>query len=488
VGLPQKDVGSWLGRELGSLGLAAVVPQAPELLLRVATWHNGLARLGVAPAPFLVHDLGLAVGAPGEALVIQPNAHVVAAMPRSARDAHEPYVRLVREIAETEVAVRARSWRLSDDLVTVILAKLLAGIWARWPERWRRPVTDPLPLDASIYQGLAPELPALYAAHPRERDLWLCSHVVDSRLALLTAVESLDLDTLRLLGLFRSGDRMAGVVDVLDLLGVLGSPQANDIVNFSLDVIPSMLETKRSSGLQTFSVDGYAGLARRGQLDSLLLSELAHEDLVFEQRYVDNELFYYAHERQNEQTRQLHYLVVDGSASMRGEREVFARGLALSLVKKLSLRGEDVYLRFFDSLLYDLVRAKGGNFDVPYLLCFRSERGRNYGKVFKMLAVELQRIAERERRRPVLYVITHAECHIPVDVLERIKRYAHVYGVFILPSAGSLELDYLELLDRHHVVDRETLLDRGARATKAREICDEAAGFGERPASARRPG
>jgi hypothetical protein len=272
---------------------------------------------------------------------------------------------------------------------------------------------------------------------------------------------------------------MAGVVDIMDLLGVLRNPQANDVVNFSLDVIPSMLETKRSSGMQTFSVDGYSGLARRGTLDSLLLSELAHDDLVFEQRYVDNELFYYAHEKQSEELRRLHYVALDGSASMRGEREVFARGLALALIKKLTLRGEDVYLRFFDSLLYDLVRAKGSQFDVPYLLCFRSERGRNYAKVFRSLAVELQRIALRERRRPVLYIITHAECHIPDEVLTLLKRTAYIYGVFILPSTGELELEYVDRLDHFQVIDRETLLDRTARAAKALEICDDAAEISE---------
>ena len=42
---------------------------------------------------------------------------------------------------------------------------------------------------------------------------------------------------------------------------------------------------------------------------------------------------------QHEVSRPLHYILVDGSASMRGAREVFARGLALALAKKLSLVG-----------------------------------------------------------------------------------------------------------------------------------------------------
>lgn len=479
MALTKEQARSWVGRELGSLALTAVTPVVPENLLRVVAWSNGLARLGLTPFPFVIHDLGLILTTSIGEVNVNPRTEIIERLSGAARGTHAAYVELIQEVANTEVAAKARGWRLSDDLVTVLLAKLLGDIWGNWHDRYRRPPVEELPLDSGLYEALEMQLSELFAAHNRELEIALCAHLSSTRLGLLTSVEQLDLDTLRLLGLFRSGDRMAGIVDVMDLLGVLNTPQANDVVNFSLDVIPSVLETKRSSGLQTFSVDGYAGLARRGNLDSLLLSELAHDDVVFEQRYVDSELFYYAHEKQSEELRRLHYIALDGSASMRGEREVFARGLALALVKKLTLRGEDVYLRFFDSLLYDLVRAKGQQFDVPYLLCFRSERGRNYAKVFRMLAVELQRIAARERRRPVLYIITHAECHIPEEVLAQLKRTAYVYGVFILPSTGDLSLDYVDQLDHYHVIDRETLLDRDARADKALEICDDAAGFSE---------
>jgi hypothetical protein len=77
---------------------------------------------------------------------------------------------------------------------------------------------------------------------------------------------------------------------------------------------------------------------------------------------------------------------------MRGKRQVFARGLALTLVKKLGLEGDEVWLRFFDSRLHEVVKARAGGFPVPYLLSFRSERGRNYGKVFRQLLLELTRL------------------------------------------------------------------------------------------------
>ena len=95
------------------------------------------------------------------------------------------------------------------------------------------------------------------------------------------------------------------------------TPEVHDIVNFSLDLIPSVLETKKASGVQVFSVDGYASIETRGNLDGLLPSELAFDDDLFDRRYADNELFYYGREKENTKQERLHYILVDACASMR---------------------------------------------------------------------------------------------------------------------------------------------------------------------------
>jgi hypothetical protein len=200
---------------------------------------------------------------------------------------------------------------------------------------------------------------------------------------------------------------------------------------------------------------------------------------------VENEVFYYAREKQHEEDRRLHYICVDASASMRGQRSVFARGLALTLIKKLTLRGEDVYLRFFDSRLYEAQharpgRSETGGISVPYVLCFKGERGRNYAKVFGMLAGDLSRLARRERRTPIVYIITHAECHVPVDTVERLRAIARLYGVFMLPSQGTLELDYKDRLHTVQVVDEAALKQRDERARVALDIVEDAAKEDER--------
>ncbi|MBI2898050.1 MAG: hypothetical protein HYY06_31140 [Deltaproteobacteria bacterium] len=481
--VPQKLETTEIAREIGGLALSCVRAENPMLLIRAATWRNTLRRIGVHVPFFVVHDIGLVLCADEAAAPLGPRERVDTGLQGAAGDPGTlsgQYTELLRDISSCEVVDKARAWRLEDELVAVLLAKLLGQLFDRWPERRLAPIGDNLPMDPDLYANLGPQIGHLFARFDRTAETSFLRFICQQRLHLLTAVEQVDLDTLRLLGLFGGEAGAAGLVDLMDLFQVFSSPEANDVINFSLDILPSVLETKRANCQQTFSVDGYSGLTRRGHLDNLLLSEMAYDDDLFEARYLENELFYYAHEKQREEERRLHYIVVDASASMRGVRQVFARGLALTLTKKLSLRGEDVYLRFFDSRLYDLVRVRNGSVNVPYLLCFRSERGRNYAKVFSQLHLDLLKLQRRERRSAALYIVTHAECHIPVDLVDKLRKSAFVYGVFILPS-GEVELDYLTLLHRHQIVDAQTLMNRKERAERALEIIDDAARMTQPP-------
>ena len=47
-----------------------------------------------------------------------------------------------------------------------------------------------------------------------------------------------------------------------------------------------------------------ASIERRGNLDALILSELAYDDDLFERKVIDDELYYYGHEKQREEERQ----------------------------------------------------------------------------------------------------------------------------------------------------------------------------------------
>ena len=268
------------------------------------------------------------------------------------------YASLLSTIAQSEVVEKATAWRLRDDLVAVLLAKVLGDLYHRWNEPTKAVGVEELPLDPQTYSDadLAQPLPRLRRA-PLVGFLALPRLAAAARLHLARADRSRHLAPARRVQRRLEPRAVAASrprrIDLVDLFGVFQSAEANDVVNFSLELLPSVLETKRASGVQTFAVDGYASIERRGNLDSLVLSEFAYDDDMFERKVIDDELYYYGHEKQREEERRLQYILVDSSPSMRGVRQVFARGLALTLAKKLALEGDEVWLRFFDSRLHD---------------------------------------------------------------------------------------------------------------------------------------
>jgi hypothetical protein len=483
-----------LARQLGTMVLSQVQVDSPMALVRAAAWCNSLGRMGVHLPLFVVHDVGALLSVPRGAggFVVRARDGQLArtSVPPAARGHLDAYRRLLDNIASSEVAEKLAGFRLRDEMIAVLLSRILSDLYNRWRDRGKSASVEPLPLDLGIYSDVD------YADHMRDfdaRPTWaFLEHLVGHAMHLYTAVELIDLDTVRLLGLFKedaaSGSEvLGGAIDLVDLFTALGSPEANDVANFSLDLLPSVLETRRASGIQTFAVDGYASIERKGNIDSLVLSELAYDREIFEQKVVDSELLYYGREREREDERRLQYVLVDSSASMRGQRQVFARGLALTLTKKLSLEGDEVWLRFFDSRLHETIKVtRSVAVPVPYLLSFRSERGRNYGAVFRQLLIEITRLRRDQRRRVVLYIITHGQCHIAPDVIQALKQHVFLYGIIVLPSSEVLP-EFASMLDRLQVVEADALTSRAGRQRRALDIVADASSARRTPqASARR--
>ncbi len=465
---------------LGGLALSCVRAASPMMVVRAVRWYRDLARLGLHLPFFLVHDVGLLYAASKEQLEIGPRPGLEAVLGRVPRavELAQTYRSVVTEISQSEASERARTMRLGDDLVVVVLARVLGSLVQRTSAR--APYAATLPLDPEVVRDLDGQVGALFAALPRTFELAMLDALSRARLHVLTLADALDLDTLRLLGMLGPESSAAGALAHVDLLAALSTPAANDIVNFSLELLPSVLETRRAKSTGTHAVHGYAGIGNKGSLDSLVLTELAWDDVEFARRMIENEILYYTREQALDEARRLHYFLIDASASMRGDRQVFARGLAIALGKKLQLAGEEVWMRFFDSRLYDVQRARPGQLPAAYLLGFKGERGRNPARVFAQLATELALLRARDQRDPVVHLITHAALHVPKQLVQEVRRQAHLFGVFILPSGGELDLDYLDLLEGHAVVDHATLSEKTARAAAATKIVNDAAELNDR--------
>ncbi len=463
------------------MALSHIQVDSPMAIVRAAAWSNSLMRMGVHLPLFIIHDVGVMLsmtrGAGGYAIRAREAQLARIQLPPGTKPQLEQYRRLIENIASSEVTERLAGLRLRDEMVAVLLSRILGDTYNRWRDRSKAAGAEALPLDLGILGEVD------YADHFREfdpRSLWgFVEHVVAQSMHIYTQVELIDLDTVRLLGLFKEdsasgSEALGGAIDLVDLFAALGSPEANDVANFSLDLLPSVLETRRTTGAQTFAVDGYASVERKGNIDSLVLSELAYDREIFEQKVVDSELLYYGREKQREDERRLQYLLIDCSASMRGQRQVFARGLALALIKKLTLEGDEIWVRFFDSRLHETIKVgRSGQVPVPYILSFRSERGRNYSKVFRQLLVEVTRLRREQKRRVVLYTITHGQCHIEPELITALKQQAFLYGVVVMPSSEHLP-EFVPLLDRSQIVQADVLGSRQDRQRRAIDIIGDA--------------
>jgi hypothetical protein len=466
---------SELRRQLATLALSHVQPSGGMEAIAAASWWNMLARLGLRVPLVVVHDLGLLLARRREGSRREVT-RAIGGVQVLAR-----YQGLLAAVATSEIIDDLASAPLRDDTVAVILARLIGDVYLRWPGR-PRPAgvrstaaggagggADELPVSSPSYErdraALAREMDPGWALAFLHR---LCEH--DK--AVLARLDQIDPGALRLLGLFSVE---SGVSDLADMYQMISTPGTADIVDFSLQLLPSLLETKRRPAAQRFSIDGYASVERRGNLDNLLPGELAHDNEIFTLKALSDDLLFYGHERQPDTGRKLHYVLIDASASMRGTRQVFARGLALALCKKFSLLGGEVWVRFFDSRLHDRLDVGGAaRRELPRLLGFRSERGRNYARVFGDLATEIARLRREQGREVALTIITHAECHIPTATVEALARDAYVYAIFVLPSKP-IDLDYLSKLHRYQVVTADSLSRAAEKRRRALEIVEDVA-------------
>jgi hypothetical protein len=423
---------------------------------------------------FIVHDLGLLLALPGDQLDLGPrvDAAKLESLGPLDRSLLRSYQALVAELGASDVMGGQRRIPLDDDTIVVVLAKLLGTVAARCPAPG---YASELAYEALLREGLEPALPELFAAARRTSELKALSELVAARLYLLTVVDSLDVETLSLVSLVQEGNQ--GSLGHVDLLLALEKPEANDVASFSLEILPSILETKRATRASTEAGEGYAGLSRRGGLDSLVLSELAWDNEELARRVANDEALYYAHERSRSEKKRLHHLLIDASASMRGDRATFARGTAIAAAKKLLLARDDVSFCFFDSRLYEARACTGAGLPLGYLLSFEGERGRNPARVFGELARRLESAKRHDPRTPVVHCFTQAGLYVPRDDVAMVARLAPLAMVFMLPSDESPNLDYLDLLDAYWFVDHRDLAVRAARKRQAEQILER---LGER--------
>ena len=125
--------------------------------------------MGVHLPLFVVHDIGVMLSMPRGAggYAIRPREAQLARIAPAAGGAQpqlEQYRRLLENIAAREVTERLAGLRLRDEMVAVLLSRILGDTYNRWRDRSKAAGVEPLPLDLGILGEID------YADHFRDFD------------------------------------------------------------------------------------------------------------------------------------------------------------------------------------------------------------------------------------------------------------------------------------------------------------------------------
>ena len=95
--------------------------------------------MGVHLPLFVVHDVGALLSVPRGAggFVVRGRDGQLArtAVPPAARGHLEAYRRLLENIAASEVAEKLAGFRLRDEMIAVLLSRILSDLYNRWRDR-----------------------------------------------------------------------------------------------------------------------------------------------------------------------------------------------------------------------------------------------------------------------------------------------------------------------------------------------------------------
>ncbi len=267
---------------------------------------------------------------------------------------------------------------------------------------------------------------------------------------LLVRLRQCDHRVLQLMSLL--GEEEGESFDVLDMFEMMAREESALIANFALDLLPSVLETAQDQSAQLYAIDGLASIETKGVIHNLVPSELAFEPMVFAQRYLERELFYFAREKHQENESREIMMLIDASASMRGLRNVFARGLAVARMKQLILLGEDASFRFFDADLHELRRVQQGSLSLAYLLSFQSTQGRCMDRVLRELIDESEGQSVQSARTRILTFVTHPYTAFENTMLEKLRSRNQLEAIVVHDEGEDFHAPFSDSFDSvHHV-------------------------------------
>ena len=457
-----------LRRQLATLAYSPIRPATVADAAVAVGWWNLLARLGLPVPLVVVHDLGLVISGATLSGGREVRREGVPETPLAAR-----YQALLTRMAQSETIAELAATPLRDDTLAVILARVLGDLYLRWHGRSRLSAVGDLPTSAPAYELDRAEL---VRGHDPAWVLGFMQRLCEQERTVLARLQQIDAGTLRLFGLFPVD---GGGADLADLFRVVGTAGAADVVDFSLQLLPSLLETKRRPAAQRFSIDGYASVERRGESRRAAARGAgARRRGVRHQGAVGRPAV--LRPRTPERG-------VAPAALPAGRRQRFdarrARGVrarAGAGAGQEAVAGRRQRRRHLAALLRQPTapahRSGPRRAAAICRACWASvpSAAETTRACFQDLALEVGRLVRDEGREVAITFITHGACQIPAATVKALAATARLYGIFVLPS-GPLELDYLPHLHGSQVVSAESLARVADKRRRALEIVEDAA-------------
>ncbi|QNA44331.1 hypothetical protein [Lacibacter sediminis] len=119
--------------------------------------------------------------------------------------------------------------------------------------------------------------------------------------------------------------------DLFDQLS--DDPKTASLVRLVKHIVAALKIPMHSQGSGDQSYGGISDITNRGNYDKLLLSELAHDDLLLMARLVNNEALYFRREEPPDNPKRQRTILLDSTLKMWGMPRVFALSAALACVK-----------------------------------------------------------------------------------------------------------------------------------------------------------
>ena len=383
--------------QLRTLPLSHVTPPTPS---QPASWLRGTTVIGVRPPLFVVQDLGTLV------TQSKPQLERPKFLPPDINTSG--YLQFLMRLSSQPLLRQVSGWDLSDSMVGVILARLLDGI--NFSEDYSSfNAADVVPFARLLAVELDRASPEQIwrDTEPATRPSLSTLLPAEAQAKIETNLRRLDADELRFLHQY--GPRFAGAPDprdLLDLFSLLDLPPAVQLsLTQMLRLIPRVSQCKSSGGAQTYAMGGYAGLTNKGNLDSLIPTELAYPEDVLLYRLLNQDALYYGRETEREKSRELIYIITHTGLDLLGDGDVLARALTLAIAQTMQRRGYEVQQSFVGSTWTEpstMLRPQ----DVQRVLYHRDKGSLRAKAMLEAVLLQLRVWSERYRSMQVMWVVS----------------------------------------------------------------------------------